>query len=127
MNIGISTLHGAHHVAQKFSNTTFPRSSDSRTGLPLESFSVKSGAIVRFSRLIYTLLGIGRARPAIRNCRTQPVPLTPAEKHRSAKARVTGIAISERQVAIAPATTQVHRRRRPFIFPRWSRSRASPR
>src|SRR6516225_6243948 len=118
MNIGISTLHGAHHVAQKFSNTTSPRSWDNLTGLPLESFSSKSGAIVRSPGFTYTLLGIGPNIPDVRNCRTQPVPLTQAERHRWAKARVTGVAIRERQVAMAPATTQVHRRRRPLIFPR---------
>src|SRR6516162_3771214 len=114
MNIGISTLQGAHHVAQKFSNTTPPRSWDNLTGLPLESSRAKSGAIIRFSGLIYLLLGIGPAVPAVRNCRTQPVPLTQADRHRCAKARVTGVAISERQVAMAPTTTQVQRRRCPL-------------
>src|SRR6516164_6243253 len=114
MNIGISTRHGAHHVAQKFSKTTSPRSWDNLTGLPLESFSSKSGAIVRSPGLTYTLLGIGPNVPDVRNCRTQPVPLTQADRHRWAKARVTGVAIKERQVAMAPTPTQVQRRRCPL-------------
>src|ERR1700733_8863492 len=38
-NIGISALHGPHHVAQKFSTTIFPRRSLSFTLLPCISLS----------------------------------------------------------------------------------------
>jgi len=43
---GASALHGGHQVAQKFTNTTLPRSSASETLPPSSSGSVKSGARV---------------------------------------------------------------------------------
>jgi hypothetical protein len=42
---GISSSHGAHHVAQKFSSTTWPRSEARLTSpSPERRGSVKSGA-----------------------------------------------------------------------------------
>src|SRR5271156_7138743 len=43
-NQGISILQGAHQVAQKLSNTAWPRKSDSRMVLPSSVCRVKSGA-----------------------------------------------------------------------------------
>src|ERR1700690_1503484 len=46
-NQGISMRQGSHHVAQKFSNTTLPRKSESCTSLPSASLSEKLGAGLR--------------------------------------------------------------------------------
>src|ERR1700686_5289876 len=43
---GISTLHGAHHVAQKFTSTTSPLYCCKVTSLSLRSFKVTVGASV---------------------------------------------------------------------------------
>src|SRR5260370_8980910 len=43
-NQGISILHGAHHVAQKFSNTTLPLYAVRLMGLPPASLRTKEGA-----------------------------------------------------------------------------------
>src|SRR5215467_9986740 len=42
--LGISSMHGSHHVAQKFSKTTFPFSSERRNVAPSVVVSSKSGA-----------------------------------------------------------------------------------
>src|SRR5579871_2691826 len=47
MNQGISTLQGAHQVAQKSSSTTLPLYSDRCTVFPSTSLSTKSGAALR--------------------------------------------------------------------------------
>src|SRR4029077_2446517 len=44
MKPGISTLHGAHQVAQKSRITTLPRKSEDFTSFPSKSFSFKAGA-----------------------------------------------------------------------------------
>src|SRR2546422_10667202 len=41
---GISSLHGLHQVAQKFSSTILPCRSESRTSWPCKSLSAISGA-----------------------------------------------------------------------------------
>ena len=46
-NQGISIRQGSHQVAQKFSNTTLPRKSESCTILPSASLSEKLGAGLR--------------------------------------------------------------------------------
>ena len=47
MNQGISILQGPHQVAQKFSSTTLPAIVGKLHRLPLASFRVKSGAVLR--------------------------------------------------------------------------------
>jgi len=47
---GISNRHGAHHVAQKLSNTTFPRKAARFTVRPSRSLTAKPGACL-FSRV----------------------------------------------------------------------------
>src|SRR6267143_7014567 len=44
LNSGISARQGRHHVAQKFSSTTRPRSEESRTGFPSRASNSTSGA-----------------------------------------------------------------------------------
>src|ERR1041384_2043415 len=68
MNQGISSLHGMHHVAQKSRRTTFPRRSESFSGLPVGSLRAKSGAGFRsFSGLSEAARARGvRRRPAQR-------------------------------------------------------------
>jgi hypothetical protein len=43
-NLGISILHGAHHVAQKFSNTTLTLYAVRLIGFPPASLRTKEGA-----------------------------------------------------------------------------------
>src|SRR5205085_22642 len=47
MNQGISILQGPHHVAQKFTRTTFPLRSESLSVAPVASLREKSGAGLR--------------------------------------------------------------------------------
>src|SRR5215467_1759237 len=42
---GISTRHGSHQVAQKFTRTTFPLKSAKATSLSFKSFTLMSGAV----------------------------------------------------------------------------------
>src|SRR5882762_4473415 len=44
LNSGISARQGRHQVAQKFSNTTRPRSDESRTDFPSSASNSTSGA-----------------------------------------------------------------------------------
>ena len=43
-SVGISFLHGAHHVAHRFRNTTLPLKAVSETGLPAASRKGVGGA-----------------------------------------------------------------------------------
>src|ERR1700687_3659558 len=125
MNQGISALHGAHQVAQKFSKTTLPRYSESVTGLPASSLSLKSGAILRSSGFTYATLGTA-LDTFPRKWAIQLDWLRHAETQRWANARVTGVAMREMQVAIAAAATQAHLRLPPTRS-RFCRRRVRPR
>src|ERR1035441_6217554 len=61
---GISSIQGAHQVAQKFSSTTLPLNWSSRSGRPDRSVRVKSGAML-FSR------PAGSAAPPAANIRIE--------------------------------------------------------
>src|SRR4030088_2776277 len=104
--MGISTLHGPHQVAQKFSRTALPRRSESLMGLPDASCAVKSGAILRSSGFTYVELGAGLEALPIRNSRTLLDSWTQADTQRCAIARVTGNAIKGRPRATTPAAAQ---------------------
>src|SRR5579872_1187290 len=114
MNQGISILHGAHHVAQKFSRTTLPRNSESLTGLPEASFRTKSGASRRPSGFTYAELGTSFMKMS----RTQLDWPMHAETQRCANTRVVGNAIRGIAAARAPAAIQPHVRLRPRFFSR---------
>jgi len=60
-NQGISIRQGSHHVAQKFSNTTLPRKSESCTSLPSASLSEKLGAGLRDDSALRRDAGFGGA------------------------------------------------------------------
>src|SRR5262245_39401235 len=100
----MSTLHGGHQVAQKFSRTTLPRKSERRTGLPEASARVKSGAICKLpAGCTFVWLGQKIRRIAL-------VSPTQASMQRSAKTRVAGKAIRHVTVTADAASAITHRR-----------------
>src|SRR5579885_3278183 len=80
---GVSARHGPHHVAQKFSSTTFPRAASSVTGFPSSPSSLNSGAasgcptsrITGKLSLACNLAARGRAQSVTVPAKIRPKPI----------------------------------------------------
>ena len=91
---GISSRHGAHHVAHRFSRTTLPRSADSRTVWPARSGTTKSGASGRAPHG-----ATRRCRPARRRRAPPTTPATFRPRRSAIVAAPPGRAIPSRTSA----------------------------
>ncbi len=95
---GSSSRQGGHHVAQKFSRTTFPRYAERSTGLPSRAGSEKDGAAAARSSSASIAPAARFALPP-KCCTALLTPTTPM----AISAKATNASFSQR------GTTQVRR------------------